>query len=46
MRLNILMTLCDRHTSGRREGDSHGYENFFMTTGVEAPAQHRSNEFL
>ena len=27
----------DRHTSGRREGDSHGYENLFHDNGVEAP---------
>jgi site-specific recombinase XerD len=33
MRLNIFFmarsTQFDRHTSGRREGDSHGYENLF-----------------
>ena len=34
----------DRHTSGRREGDSHGYENFLHDNGVEAAAQGRGWE--
>ena len=41
MRLIIFFTTrsaqFDRHTSGRREGDSHGYENLFHGNGVEAP---------